>query len=84
MKVSEQAKVSSNVYIGQNSTVQDGCQIEKSVIGRNVTVGENTTLKQCIVLDEVRVSDNAHFEYCLIEKSGNSDNILSFKAELLD
>lgn len=54
-KVAETAKLSNNVYIGQQAQVEAHSHIEKSIVGRNTVVGKNSVLKACIILEGVKV-----------------------------
>lgn len=54
-KVAETAKLSNNVYIGQQARIEANCVIEKSIICKNVVIGKGSVLKACVILDDVKV-----------------------------
>lgn len=60
-KVADSVKLSNNIYIGQNSSIEANCFINKSVIGKNVEIGKRSTLHQCMILDGVKIAENSHF-----------------------
>ena len=55
-KVGSNVRLSNIAYLGQDSTIEENCIIDKSIIGRDVVVGKNSNISHCIILDGVKLA----------------------------
>lgn len=72
------------MYFGSDTTVGEGCQINKSIIGNHCVINAGAKLEYCVVLDGCVLSPNSHYQYCLIEKVNEVLKIHTFRNDILD
>lgn len=49
-KIATTARLSNNIYLGENTTIGDKSRISRSIILKNCKILPNVTLENCIVL----------------------------------
>lgn len=60
-KIQRDAKLSNNVYIGEDSSIGKNCKIIKSIICKNCTINDNAILSNCIVTDGCIIAENSNY-----------------------
>lgn len=76
-QISNEAKIDSPVYIGENCTIKNGAVIKPySIIGNNCTIEEGSTIKRSILWDMVHIGRNNELRGTIIcSKSITKNNV---------
>jgi len=55
-----------DVVVGENSSIETGTSISRTVIGRNCIIGENVKIQNSFIWDDVKIENDCTIEYCII------------------
>ncbi|KAG4305105.1 hypothetical protein PORY_001275 [Pneumocystis oryctolagi] len=65
-KVAQKVVIGTDSLVGENTKIDERCNVNKSVIGANCILGKSVTVINSIVMDNVKIDDGVRLDSCVV------------------
>ncbi|KAG5440227.1 hypothetical protein PCANB_001797 [Pneumocystis canis] len=65
-KVAQKVIIGTDSLVGENTKIDERCNVKKSVIGANCILGKSVTIVNSIIMDNVRIEDGVRLDGCIV------------------